>query len=201
MKGASMQVNARTVGAGVAAAIAAGLGYALLFHSDDEVDFDTILREGAYSVRSYPQLTVAETITPGMRGSALALGLAALADYCDGKLRGGRRIGMTMPVFADGDDDGRGWRTRLVMPAGETPATLPAPDEPVHVRTLASRRLAALRFSGEADDGTLARRETDLRYWMETHGLRAAGPVEHGFYAAPFLPGPLRRSEVLIPLA
>lgn len=196
-----MQVNAKVVGAGVAAAIAAGLGYALLFNSDEEVEFATILRDGAFSVRDYPQLTVAETVAQGLRESALALGFLALANYIDGKGRGGPRIGMTAPVLADGDDDGRGWRTRFVMPARFTPETLPAPGEGVSIRSLPPRRVAAMRFAGEPADSALVRHETGLRYWMETHGLRAAGPVEHAFYNSPFVPGILRRNEVLIPLA
>lgn len=196
-----MQVNARMVGAGVAAAIAAGLGYALLFNSDDEVEYDSVLKDGAFSVRSYPQLTVAETVALGMRQSALALGFLALADYLDGKGPGGRRLGMTAPVFADGDDDGRGWRTRFVLPAQLALDRLPEPDEAIRIRALPPRTLAAARFSGEADDAALARHETGLRAWMKSHGLSAAGPVEHAFYNSPFVPGLLRRNEVLIPLA
>lgn len=193
-----MQVNARMVGAGVAAAIAAGLGYALLFNSDEEVEYEPVLRDGAFSVRAYPQLTVAETVAQGMRQSALALGFLALADYLDGKGSGGRRLGMTAPVFSDGDEDGRGWRTRFVI---SPRLDLPPPVDGIRIRSLPARRLAAARFSGEADDSALARHETDLRYWMETHGLRPAGPVEHAFYNSPFVPAMLRRNEVLIPLA
>lgn len=196
-----MQVNAKMVGAGVAAAIAAGLGYALLFNNDEEVEFDTVLRDGAFSVRNYPQLTVAETIALGMRESALALGFLTLADYLDGKTRGGPRLGMTAPVLADGDDDGRGWRTRFVLPTRAAAESMPVPGEGIRIRSLPARQLAAARFSGDADDGALEHHEDALRSWMEARGLRAAGPVEHAFYNSPFVPGMLRRNEVLIPLA
>jgi hypothetical protein len=106
-----------------------------------------------------------------------------------------------VPLLADGDDDGRGWRARLALPARLIGDTLVESEDGVRIRTLGARRLAALRFSGEASDPALARRETDLRYWMETHGLRPSGPVEHAYYSAPLVPAPLRRNEVLIPLA
>ena len=188
------------VGAGVAAAIAAGLGYALFFNSDDEVEFDTILRDGAFSVRAYPQLVVAETIELGPRESALARGYATLTEFLGKLAHGAERIALRVPVLADGDDVGRGWRTRLALPAALV-GDARAEEKGVRIRTLNPRRLAALRFSGEASDPTLARRETDLRYWMETHGLRPSGPVEHAYYSAPLIPAPLRRNEVLIPLA
>lgn len=190
-----MHVNARMVGAGVAAAVAAAVGYALL-HRDEDLEFETNLREGAFSIRRYPRLLVAETIEQGMRESALSRGFKALADFL-----GSAPVPMTVPVLADGDDDGRGWRTRLVIPARYDAGMLPAPREGVALRELAPRTLAAMRFSGEADDGALARHETDLRCWMETHGLNAAGPVGYAFYNSPFTPAPLRRNEVLIPLA
>ncbi|MEI9928376.1 MAG: heme-binding protein [Sphingomonas sp.] len=110
-------------------------------------------------------------------------------------------MAMTLPVLADGDEDGRGWRTRFVLPASFSPESMPAPAAGVAIRALAPRRLAALRFSGEANDTALAGRELALRRWMKDHGLRASGPVELAFYNSPIAPGALRRNEVLIPLA
>jgi hypothetical protein len=194
-----MPMNAKLVGAGVAAAVAATLGYLLLSH-DEEPDFATVERDGAFSVRDYPRLLVAETVAQGLRESALSRGFLALADYISGR-HGGRRIPMTVPVLADGDEDGRGWRTRFVLPARLTPEALPVPEDGIVIRSLAARRIAAVRFAGEANDGTLAAHETELRDWLAQHGHRAAGPVEHAFYNSPLVPGPLRRNEVLIPLA
>ncbi|MES2442941.1 MAG: heme-binding protein [Pseudomonadota bacterium] len=195
-----MQINARMVGAGVAAAVAAGLGYLLLSH-DKEPDFATVERDGAFSVRDYPRLVVAETVSQGLRESALSRGFVALAGYLAGTGRNGRRIPMTVPVLADGDDDGRGWRTRFVMPARLSPEALPAPGNGIVIRALDARRLAAVRFAGEANDDALAAHEDELRGWIAEHGHRAAGPAEHAFYNSPLTPGPLRRNEVLIPLA
>lgn len=188
-------MNAKMIGGGVAAAVATGVGYLLLSRSD-AASFRTVSREGAFSVRDYPRLWVAETVIEGMRESAVALGLGRLARYLFGT--GAKR---SVPVLADGDEDGRGWRTRLVMPGTIDPGTLPEPGEGVAVRELPPRRIAAMRFAGESDDRTLCTHEAELRRWMEDHGLRAAGPVEHAFYNSPLTPAPLRRNEVLIPLA
>ena len=195
-----MRINAKMVGAGVAAAVGAGLGYLFLRH-DDEPEFATVERDGAFSVRDYPRLTVAETVSEGLRESALSRGFLALADYISGKASGGRRIKMTVPMLADGDEDGRGWRTRFVMPARIAPEALPAPAAGITIRSLAARRIAAVRFAGEASDDSLASYEDELRHWIDSHGHRAAGPVEHAFYNSPLTPAALRRNEVLIPLA
>ena len=196
-----MQLNSKLVGAGVAAAVATAVGYALLSAKDEETGFKTLEREGAFSVRDYPRLLVAETVSLGMRESALARGFLALADYLCGKDRGGARLPMTVPVLSDGDEDGRGWRTRLVLPQRYTPETLPEPGEEIAIRSLPARRIAAVRFAGEATDDALDSHEDALRGWMKANRLRAAGPVEHAFYNPPFTPALLRRNEVLIPLA
>lgn len=194
-----MQINTKMVGAGVAAAVAAGLGY-LLLSRDDEPSFDTVERDGAFSVRDYPEMLVAETVAEGLRESALSRGFLALADYISGA-HGGKRIPMTAPVLSDGDEDGRGWRTRFVMPAKLSQDALPEPEDGVVIRSLDARRIAAVRFTGEASDDVLAAHEDELRGWIEEHGLSPAGPVEHAFYNSPLTPGRLRRNEVLIPLA
>ncbi|MDH4744061.1 heme-binding protein, partial [Sphingomonas sp. CBMAI 2297] len=80
-----MQLNAKMVGAGVAAAVAAGVGYALLFRPEDEAAFSTVTRDGAFSVRDYPRLLVAEAVVPGLRQAALSVGFTRLADYVFGR--------------------------------------------------------------------------------------------------------------------
>ncbi|MEP9357945.1 heme-binding protein [Sphingomonas sp. KR3-1] len=196
-----MQLNAKMIGAGVAAAIAAGVGYALLHKLEDEADFDTVTREGAFSVRDYPRLLVAEVVVPGLRQAALSVGFTRLADYVFGKERAGGRLPMTVPVLSDGDEDGRGWRTRFLMPAHASIETLPDPVAGVRLRALPARRIAALRFAGPDSDGQLDAHEAELRAWIGAHGLSPAGPVEHAFYNSPFTPARLRRTEILIPLA
>lgn len=192
-----MQLNAKMIGGGVAAAVATGIGYLLLSRGEHAASFRTVSREGAFSIRDYPSLWVAETVIEGMRESAVALGLGKLAGYLFG--RGGSSR-LTVPVLADGDEDGRGWRTRLVMPARIRPENL-EPEDGVSLRALPPRRIAAVRFTGDSDDRALGSHEAELRRWMASHGLRAAGPVEHAFYNSPLTPPALRRSEVLIPLA
>lgn len=196
-----MQLNAKTIGAGAAAAIAAGLGFALLRKSEEQARFATVRREGAFSVRDYPRLLVAEAVVPGLRQAALSVGFTRLADYLFGKARSGPRIPMTVPVLSDGDEDGRGWRTRFLMPEDASIETLPDPADGVRLRALPARRVAALRFTGLDSEGALDAHEAELRAWIGRNGLRPAGPVEHAFYNSPFMPARLRRTEVLIPLA
>lgn len=192
-----MRINPRMIGAGVAAAVAATVGYILLSKPDEEAAFDTVTRDGDFSVRDYPGLLVAEVVVPGLRQAALSVGFDRLAEFVFGRGRAARRL----PVFADGDEDGRGWRTRLLLPADTAIEALGDPETGVRLRALPARRIAALRFAGPENERTLDACEAELRAWIGANGLSPAGPVEHAFYNSPFTPAPLRRTEVLIPLA
>jgi hypothetical protein len=190
-----MHLSARMVGAGLAAAVVAGAGYMLLAGRREAARFSTVTRDGAISVRDYPGLLVAEVVVPGLRQAALSVGFTRLADYMSSTACG------RLPVLADGDEDGRGWRTRIVMPADAAIDSLPDTEEGVRLRSLPARRIAALRFAGAHGEGVLDAREAELRAWIGRNGLSAAGPVEHAFYTSPFTPAALRRTEILIPLA
>lgn len=157
--------------------------------------------EGAFAVRRYPQLLVAETRAAGGRKQALNTGFGRLAGYIFGTDRpdGDRsRIAMTAPVLAD--RTGACWRTRFVLPRGLTAGELPDPGAEVAIAQAPARRVAAVRFAGRATDTRLEDAERTLRAWLLTRGLTPTGPVEYAFYNSPMTPGPLRRNEVLLPL-
>ena len=61
--------------------------------------------------------------------------------------------------------------------------------------------MAAVQFSGYGRASDLALAEARLRDWLTGQGLMPAGEAEFAFYDAPMVPGPLRRNEVLIPVA
>lgn len=190
----------RWIGGGILAAAAAGAAAWWLTRTETP-DYTLVLKDGAIEVRAYARLRVAETRRPGARDAALGDGFRALAAYIFAQDRPGERIEMTAPVIADGGGEGQGWRTRFVLPARFTEIDPPEPAEGVSIETVTPRRVAAIRFAGRADDALLAEREAALRAWLETYGLKPTGPAEYAFYNAPAVPGPLRRNEVLLPVA
>ena len=107
---------------------------------------------------------------------------------------------MTAPVLQDEPRPGQ-WRMRFVMPSHYTLDTLPPAPDDITLTQMPARRMAALRFSGNASDRDLALMEARLRDWMRQERLMPAGEAEFAFYDAPMIPGPLRRNEVLIPVA
>lgn len=166
----------------------------------EEPNFQTIESDGAFEIRKYPARVTAGTEHRGQRKAALNEGFRALADYIFAKSRKGEKLPMTAPVLSDSDGDGS-WRTRFIMPTGKARGELPAPPSGVELTVEPAARVAAVRFSGRADEKTLDTKEGALRSWLQLKSLPSEGKAVHAYYNAPFLPSPLRRNEVLIVLS
>ncbi|WP_296809935.1 heme-binding protein [Thiocapsa sp.] len=179
-------------------------------------EYIAVESDGAFEIRDYPALVVAETTRSGARREALGAGFGPLARYIFAKERAGEKIAMTAPVIQQrpeapaeriamtapviqsptGED---AWSVRFIMPSGYNLEALPAPaTSEVRLREIPAQRRAAVRFSGSTTDAALAEQETALRAWMASRGLTPAGPAVYAYYNDPFTPGFLRRNEVLV---
>jgi len=157
-------------------------------------------QDGQFEVRDYPELLVAEAKVAGDRGFALDRGFEQLADYIFAKSRDGQKVSMTAPVLS-ASAGGEDWTTRFVMPAHFTRETLPEPDPGITITTVPARKVAVIRFAGVANEAQLADYEAQLRHWIGAKKYKPAGEAERAFYNSPMIPAPLRRTEVLIPIA
>ena len=161
---------------------------------------------------------VAEVIRWGSRKQAVNEGFRSLASYIFAKERDDEGIAMTAPVtqqqretiamtapvtqmqMGGQNDMAAGeWNVRFIMPSKYTAETLPRPmQNDVRIAELPESITAAIRFSGHANDGSIATNEARLRTWIEANGLESAGPAIYAYYNDPWTPGPFRRNEVLI---
>ena len=190
--------------------IAAGIGIAALgaaavyaqYRQTEEPEFAVVSSDAEFELRDYPSLVVAEVSHSGNRERASGASFRRLAAYIFAQDRpaGGESIAMTAPVLQDETQPGE-WRMRFVMPSKYTLETLPPAPADIALTQVPARRMAAIRFSGNGSARDLALMEARLRDWLATQGLMPAGEAEFAFYDAPMVPGPLRRNEVLIPVA
>jgi DNA gyrase inhibitor GyrI len=182
------------------AAVVAGAFLVWRASRAEEPRYQTVESDNMIEVRKYPAIVTAGTEHRGERQAALTEGFRTLADYLFAKSREGAKMPMTAPVLSDSDGDGS-WRTRFVMPTGKARAELPKPPSGVELTAEPAQRVAVIRFAGRADDATLAAKEGALRSWLQLRGLPSEGKAVHAYYNAPFLPGPMRRNEVMIVLS
>lgn len=193
---------ARWIAAGVSlAAVGAAAVYAQ-YRQTEQPDFALVQVDEAFELRDYPPLVVAEVSHKGSRERASGASFRRLAAYIFAQDRpeGGEKIAMTAPVLQDETQPGQ-WRMRFVMPSRYTLETLPPAPSDITLSQTPARRMAAVRFTGNGDARDLALMEARLRDWMMGQSLMPAGEAVFAFYNAPMVPGPLRRNEVLIPVA
>jgi hypothetical protein len=210
----SRAIRALLLGAALSAGVATAGCRAMA--SVGEPPFTATVREGDFELRRYGPRVVAETQVSGDWSEAGNEGFRRLAGYIFGKNGGRQEIAMTAPVAqrrgagvklamtapVGQRREGDTWTVSFTMPAGETLATLPRPDDPrVVLRELPPVEVAVVRFSGRWTDANMQARAESLRAWTQSRGLRAVGEPEVNRYDPPFKPWFLRRNEVWVEVA
>ena len=192
---------------------------ATLFGTDamavEEPAFRSILHEGAFEVRDYPALVVAEVTVSGDQKEAASKGFRLLAGYIFGGNKRRQSIAMTAPVAQAQTSEkiamtapvtqirsAGEWVVRFTMPSAYSMDTLPEPNDPkVHLRVLPPTRFAVLQFSGLARKDDVATKTAELEKLAGTHHLRAIGPASLAQYDPPWTLWFMRRNEVMLPVA
>jgi DNA gyrase inhibitor GyrI len=191
--------------------------WAYIMSNVEQAPYMIKVQDGAFEIRDYPELVVAEVTRQGDRKAAVNAGFGPLANYIFARERAGDKIPMTAPVTQQRDqiamtapvtqsrvseDEGGAWKVRFIMPSQYKLDALPQPATgDVKLKSVPAQRRAAIRFSGVATDDLIADQEARLRAWLEIRKLSPVGPATYAYYNDPFTPGPLRRNEVLFDVA
>ena len=192
---------------------------ATLFGTDamavEEPAFKAVLDEGAFEIRDYPALVVAEVTVSGDQKEAASKGFRLLAGYIFGGNKRRQSIAMTAPVAQAQTSEkiamtapvtqiqsAGEWVVRFTMPSAYSMETLPEPNDPkVHLRLVPPARFAVLKFSGLASKDDVTAKTAVLEKLAGTHHLRAVGPASLAQYDPPWTLWFMRRNEVMIPVA
>jgi len=190
---------------GVAVVAIAGCAALVAGRNVEQPPYTSIALDGDFELRDYPELTVAEVTTTGGRQQAVSAGFGPLAGYIFAKERDGDKIAMTAPVtqtqIAGEESEDGAWVVRFIMPSEYTLDTLPRPaGSSVRLQTLPARRMAAVKFSGVANDTLIAEQEVRLLDWMTAQGLAPTATPTYAYYNDPFTPGFMRRNEAMMPV-
>ncbi len=155
-------------------------------------------------IRAYPARVAAETpVRDGDEGAAFG----RLFRYISGANHAGAKIAMTAPVersklIAMTIPVETGAAMRFFLPAKLAAAGAPVPADPlVRIVTVPPERLAALRFSGVADDASRASHEARLRQVLAGAHVATEGEASLLSYDPPFALPFVRRNEVVLLVA
>lgn len=188
----------------------------------EQPSYSVSAKAGAIEVRSYAPQLAAQVEVRGERSAAINAGFRILADYIFGNNKQNSKVAMTAPVIqapkpnSGGKSGGKiamtapvvqtpagpnAWSVRFIMPAQYTLQSIPTPNNPeVKLIEVAPYRVAAIRFSGLANEKLLEGKTKDLQAFLAAQKLEAIGPPIYAFYDPPWTLPFLRRNEVLIAL-
>jgi hypothetical protein len=180
----------------------------------EEPQFTLVEQSGAFELRDYPAMLVAEATVKGERKLAINEGFRVIADYIFGNNIAAEKVAMTAPVTQQASEAvamtapvtqqaaGDSWTVRFIMPSQYTLETLPKPkNAAVTIKQIEGQRVLALRFSGAADDQMLKDKTALLTAEINKRGLTPAAAETYAFYDPPWTLGFLRRNEVMIAVA
>lgn len=175
--------------------------FAVALMSLDEPEYEVIEQTDAFELRAYKPFLVAETRVDGDFDEVGSRAFSSLVSYIQGGNQGGRNLPMTAPVnqqrITDGNDDT--WLFQFVMPKEYVLQMLPQPmDEGVTLRQIPARLVAARRYSGDWGEQKYRDNEQALLEALQQERLMPVGAPIFARYNAPFVPGFLRRNEVLV---
>lgn len=164
-----------------------------------EVQPYTVVRSlGAAELRLYPPHTVVSVHRGGNLAEAGMSAFGSLANYISGRNRANQQIAMTAPVVQHPTP--QGYRVSFVMPASLAQA--PAPSDPqLDLHTEPGGLVAAIEFSGLANESAFQRQGERLLAAVRASGLHPVGEVFFARYNGPWTPPFLRRNEALVAVA
>jgi DNA gyrase inhibitor GyrI len=180
-----------------AAVLAAGLRFSRSGY--ETAAYRVLADESPFQLREYSELVLATTAMAGWDlerdGSFMRL-----FRYISGDNAAAEEISMTTPVFLRRSDDSA--KMSFVVPREVAERGAPAATSPeVEIETMSGGRFAAYRFSGVRDEQAYREARARLQAWVEERGWRTEGsPIVAG-YDPPFVPGFLRRNEVIVRVA
>lgn len=166
--------------------------------TEQELPYETRLREGAFSVRHYPAHAEIRNEEVGSRKEASNRSFDRLFSYIQGENSDDETFSMTTPVLQRPNGPRR-WTTSFYMT--EEIEKLPLPKSgAVKLFAMNSETMAVLKFSGTLTEESVSRNIAKLRSWMDKKGLRARGEAQIAQFDQPFAIPFLKRNEIHIPL-
>ena len=158
----------------------------LIMAQTETQPYKIIKSEDDFEIRQYPPATMA-TISMNVKTykELSNNGFRKLASYIFGGNQNQQSIAMTSPVHMDINDSMSSMS--FVMPAKYNQDNLPKPnDSSVTIKTINEEYVAAIQFSGFANDAEIKKYATKLENALKANGIEYYGNFRFLGYNAPF---------------
>ncbi len=164
----------------------------------ESASYRTLDSELNFEIREYPKLKLVTTSmnfgSQGNDGSFMRL-----FRFISGGNSKQQKVAMTTPVFMDPSQNESSGEMSFVVPLQVASSGVPLPlDNGVKIKEREAGLFAVVRFSGRISEQSIRKQERALRLWLDTKGYSGESELEVAGYDPPWIPGPIRRNEVLV---
>lgn len=181
----------------------------------DGPEYRVVERDGNIEVRDYLGYITAYVDVTSKFDGAIYTGFMKLFNYISGKNTNRSKIKMTVPVTEEQVTSsekipmtapvtsekvsGDVYRVSFIMPANYTLDSLPVPDDKdIKFKRLGPYRAAVIAFPGRMNEGLANKKGEELKSWLDKKGLLARSNFIAAQYDPPWIPGFMRKNEVIV---
>ncbi len=160
----------------------------------EQASYTVLLKEGSFEIRRYNKMIVAISTETDLRGYS---GFNEAFNYISGDNSQRKKIAMTSPVINDLSE--KHFTTAFVMPKEYQLNDLPSPaSQSLNIKEISERTVAAVTFSGNISQSKIEEKKVELLKWLSMKGFLAVGSLELARYNPPFIPGFMKRNDLIV---
>ena len=162
--------------------------------------YDVVDKGDGFEVRHYAPYVVAETTASGPFDTADDAAFGVLVDYIGGANEGQLHLPMTAPVNQQPQGGGASdWLFQFAISPEYLRSMVPRPANPdIKLRQVPAHFAAARRYRGNWSESRYREQEHALLAALNQAGIETVGSPMFARYNAAFVPGFLRRNEVIV---
>lgn len=191
----------------------------------EEPSYDILETDGAFEIRRYAPMLVAETFVEGDMDEASNQGFRRIADFIFGNnQRPGldqkstiamtapvtvepqsSKIAMTAPVTVEPQSaeahlgSAKRWRVHFVMPRQYTLENIPKPrNDAVRLREVPAQYFVVHRYSWLNTQARVAQKTQETLQWAQQRSLQVLGAPQLARYDPPWTPPMFKRNEIML---
>ena len=159
----------------------------------ETVPYEVLNEDKPFELRRYEPFLIAAARTPLDRRHNG--GFNTVFQYISGANREQTKISMTTPVVTN-VEDGK-LMTGFYVPSKYDRNNVPQPTNNVTIDEVPGGLYLVVRFSGSWDEGKFAKQDEQLQAYIRSRGYEIIGNRYVLRYQPPFVPGFLRRNEIM----
>jgi len=194
----------------------------------EEPKYQVTQVDGAFEVRTYAQILIAETFVDGDMDEASNKGFRLIADYIFGNNQSPNsnasskiamtapvsmepvptKIAMTAPVTIEPQSmttsvqAAKRWRIHFVMPSQYTLANIPKPkNEAVTLKEVPSKHFVVHSYTGFNTLSRVQSKTDEAMEWASSKSLKVIGTPQLSRYDPPWTLPMFRRNEIMLEIA